>query len=359
MNIHSFINNQNAPLVSVRVFNFNYGRYLKECFDSILKQSYTNIEICFSDNDSNDDSWDIAVDYQKRYPEQFSIARNRANFGPSANIKNCILASRGKYILNLCSDDVLDPSYVEKCVSVLERNPECAFVMVNRTVLNAEGEKIPEAPFYNKSCIIPGDEQAAVYMMAAVNPSISQVMYLYSKAAIHGASANNVLAGRWYGTRIMDFNLCCNFPVAYLKEPLLIHRIHGGNDSLNAARNLMEVIGPYILNYQFAETARGYNLTKVFQRLPMATEKLAHLCLRYCVRFLIEGNEEMAEQYFCLSAAISLKVKDDRVFKLIERYWECGTEERAGIKAVLVEESNLVTRAVSYEPPPGSVTIDV
>ena len=36
------------PLVSLLVYNFNYGRYLAECFDSMLAQSYSNIEIIFS-----------------------------------------------------------------------------------------------------------------------------------------------------------------------------------------------------------------------------------------------------------------------------------------------------------------------
>lgn len=45
------------PLVSVLVFNYNYDRFLRECFDSVLRQTYPNVEICFSDNASNDDSW--------------------------------------------------------------------------------------------------------------------------------------------------------------------------------------------------------------------------------------------------------------------------------------------------------------
>ena len=56
------------PLVSLLVYNFNYGRYLAECFDSMLAQSYSNIEIIFSDNASTDQSWEIACAYAKKHP---------------------------------------------------------------------------------------------------------------------------------------------------------------------------------------------------------------------------------------------------------------------------------------------------
>ena len=54
------------PLVSVIIYNYNYGRYLSACFDSVINQSYQNIEILFSDNASTDDSWKIAQKLQSK-----------------------------------------------------------------------------------------------------------------------------------------------------------------------------------------------------------------------------------------------------------------------------------------------------
>ena len=60
------------PLVSVIVYNYNYGRYLSECFfDSVICQTYQNIEILFSDNASTDDSWEIAQSYSQKFPGLF------------------------------------------------------------------------------------------------------------------------------------------------------------------------------------------------------------------------------------------------------------------------------------------------
>ena len=121
------LNDSQTPLVSIRIFNYNYGRYLKECIESVLNQTYPNIEICFSDNASTDDSWQIAKDYQREFPGIMNIACNRNNLGPLANISNCVFFSRGKYIVQLCSDDAVAPGFTEKCVKVLEDNPEWTF----------------------------------------------------------------------------------------------------------------------------------------------------------------------------------------------------------------------------------------
>lgn len=350
-------NDPERPLVSVLIYNYNYGRYLRACFDSVLAQSYDNIEINFSDNASTDDSWNIALEYQRRYPEVFFVARNRRNFGADANVDNVWSNAHGKYLMLLCSDDALLPEYVRTCVEALEARPEAGFAMVHRAILDEDGVLHDEPPFYNQTCLIPGPGQAAVYMMAAVNPAVSQIMYrkqLTEHKGVHGG-----LAARWYGTRILDFNMCCEFPMIYIKEALLQHRLHDGNDSFRAAENLMEVIGPYVLNHQFAETARCYGHDHVSGRLPASIEKVARLALRYSVRALLGGKERAARRYFHLAVAFWPEIDGNEVFGKIERYWHAGTNERQTLLAGLADESNLVTRAISYDPPLGSVPLSL
>jgi glycosyltransferase involved in cell wall biosynthesis len=350
------LNDPDRPLVSVIIFNYNYGRYLRQCFDSVFAQTYDNIEICFSDNASTDDSWDIALEYVRKYPGMVTITRNRKNFGSDANLANCLLNARGTYFIELCSDDALMPNYVKQCVHALETHPKAAFAIVHRTIIDEHGQSTEEPPFYNQSCIIPGEEQAAVYMMAAVNPSVSQIMYHRRRAKI---STGADIAGHWYCSRIMDFNMCCEFPIVYIKEPLLMHRLHLHSHSLRAAENLMEVIGPYVLQHQFAEIASIYNMSKVVDRLPQSLDKLSKLCLRYCVRALIANNEKNALRYFHLAIAISPDVKDDSIFINLQEYWTSDDSGKLKIIESLQSIANLTTRSVSYDPPPGSIPIEV
>ncbi len=343
------------PLVSITVHNYNYGRYLRQCLDSIFLQTYENVEVCFSDNASDDDSWSIAQEYALKYAGKMYITRNRSNFGSDANYLNCWKNVGGKYLVTMCSDDVFMPDFVEKSVNALEKHQNAAYVMVHRAIINDEGNRTDEPPFYKHSCLISGAEQAAVYMLAAVNPSISQVMYRIS--SIYGKSNPGSLGARWYGNRFLDFNICCEYDMVYLKEPLLLHRLHSQNDSSLASENLIEVIAPYILQHQLAETAAIFNLQKVVVRLPQAIEKLSHLCIRYCVRSLVAGNEVVAQRYFHLSIALMPQVADNSTFKVLEEYWRSGSEEKAELRDTLASEDNLATRSVSYEPPPGSIPL--
>jgi glycosyltransferase involved in cell wall biosynthesis len=344
-----------APLVSILCYNFNYGRYLRQCIESVFSQTYENIELCFSDNASSDESWNIALEFAEKYPDKMRLTRNRMNFGPDYNFANCKEMMLGKYFINFCSDDVLEPNFVDQCVKVLEANRNVGLVIVNRAVIDENGLRTEEAPFYNQTCIIPGEEQAAVYMMAGINPSVSQIMYRRDIADARSATA--VLGARYYGTRILDFNISNDFDIAYIKEPLLLHRIHSMSDTSQADANLMPVIGLYVLNHQFNDIASTRNLTKVTGRLPQSIEKLAHLSVRYSVRSLLAKNELAAQRYFYLAMALSLQLADDPTWLQLQEYWTADTTRKAVVLEQLRSSDNLSARTISYDPPTGSTPI--
>jgi len=350
------INNREKPLVSILVYNYNYGRYLRECLDSLVAQTYPNIEINFSDNYSEDDSWDIAIEYAKKYPGIFTITQNRQNFGTGPNFRNCSINLRGKYFINMCSDDVLLPDFISRCVAILQSNSEIGYVMTHRAIIDADSVRTEELPFYNQSCVIPGHEQAAVYMMAAVNPSVSQI--LYSVKHTKGTSAGG-LASEWYGTRIYDFNICLEYSMAYIKEPLMLHRIHGLNESLKAADKLLEVIGAYVVHVQFADIASRRSLNKVSERLPKSISKLALLSLRYCIRALINENEILAKKYFHLALCLDHNYEEHDITRKLQRYWLAEGEERLHILDSFESNASegIISRMTSYAPPEGSILL--
>lgn len=344
------------PLVSICVYNFNYGRFLKQCLESIAEQTYSNIEVCFSDNASTDDSWAIALEFAKRYPKRMSLTRNRMNFGPSANLTNCFMNYQGKYMLTLCSDDAMKPQLVERCVSLLEKHPDAAFAMVHREIVDDDNTLTVEPPFYDQTCLIPGAEQAAVYMMAAVNPCVSQILYNREKIQVKDTSGGiNV---RWFGARLLDFRLCSEHPMIYIKDPLLINRVHSLSDGATIDDNLMQCIGQFVLLHQFSEIAEANGLAKAAGRLGDAIEKVGKLCLRYCTRFLLQSQERTALRYFNLAQAIYPNIITDPTFAELQAYFQSGLEHgksKQDILDLLARKSELTLRNVSYPAPPGSI----
>jgi glycosyltransferase involved in cell wall biosynthesis len=342
------------PLVSVCIYNFNYGRYLRQCLESVFGQTYEKIEICFSDNASTDNSWDIALEYEEKYPGKISLTRNRMNFGPNVNLYNCGLNVRGKYVLKLTSDDALKPEFIERCVACLETNPEAAFAMVHRAIMDEDGQCSQEAPFYDQSCLIPGSEKAAVYMMSSVNPSISQILYNIRKTEGKRMAGN--LNDRWFGDRIMDFHICCDFPMVYINEPLLLNRVHRNSESARLDGNLLQCMSEYVLLHQLADVAGNYNhMQKARDRLQPGLAKLGRLCLRYCLRCLTAGDEMGANRYFHLATAIFPGICDDCAYTELSQYWSSSPSEREMLLGQLMKKVNLEKRTVSYSPPPGSI----
>jgi glycosyltransferase involved in cell wall biosynthesis len=340
------------PLVSVCIYNYNYGRYLSECLDSVAAQTYKNIEISFSDNASTDDSWQIAMDFAQRHPEKISLVRNRENFGAGNNLANCRRNAHGKYLLMLCSDDAIKPDFIERCVTLLEKNPETAFALVHREIIDEAGNVTPEPPFYDQTCLIRGEEQAAVYMMAAVNPSISQVLYNHEKLMTY--SEPHGLAVRWFGQRLMDFFFCLESPIIYIKDPLLLNRVHDQSDGAAIDSSLVQGIGQYMLALQFAEMATQHGLPKPAARLGAAIEKIGRLCLRYCTTFLLRNDETTALRYLHLAQALFPSIAAEENCQALKKYWDTDANGRQQILSTLAAQAE-TTRKVSYAPPPHSI----
>lgn len=344
------------PLVSVIVYNYNYGRYLRECFDSVLNQHYSNIEILFSDNASTDDSWQIACEYSELYPNKFFLAKNRQNFGQTANFKNSFNNVRGKYFLVLGSDDIIKPNYISKAVALMEQHPDAGLTLVHRDILDNANHVHKDAPFYNRTCKIPAPKQAAVYMMATVNPSITQAFYR-TDCALRAINLGGS-GSRFHGARILDFDIACRHAVIFINEALLFHRVHGSNDAGLSTQHLMDVLSAYVMNFDFQEKADALNLPEVSSRLEASIEKNATLSLRYAVSALKSKNFVLGERYVHLAFALHPNIKQNPLYQTLLAFFDDTTNKNAGLEKILAEHGR-VKRSVSYEPPEGSITLNL
>lgn len=348
--------NKKNPLVSIAIYNYNYGPYIEECLDSIFKQSYQNFEVCISDNASSDESWDVITKFIKLYPKKIKAIRNFSNVGPGFNRENAEHLAKGEYLLVLTSDDYMDSNFLQKTVSSLEDNKDCVFAMVHRDVVDPQGNIKSEQPFYNQSCKINGHSQAAVFMMAGVNPSISQIVYRRSMIGYGSLVGGHVLNVRWFGERIKDFEMCCQHPIIYIKEPLLKNRVHPNSDGSSIDRNLIQAIGQFVLVHQFRDIASSYSNQAAIDRLPSAIEKISNLCLRYSVDFILKNEILISKRYLALAISLTTKDLHGLMYDLLYDYHFNGNAE-----AVLKIKKKFkdTSRKISYSPPEDSVEINV
>jgi glycosyltransferase involved in cell wall biosynthesis len=110
------------PRLSVIVPNYNNEVYLAECLNSILRQSFKDLEIVVYDDGSSDESSAIIRDYQERNPKIVIGILDPTNRGVAQARHRAILASGGEYLTTLDSDDYYsNPLKLEKEFALVRR----------------------------------------------------------------------------------------------------------------------------------------------------------------------------------------------------------------------------------------------
>ena len=103
------LNNEN-PLVSIIILNYNAGKLLKNCVDSIYQSHYKNYEIIIVDNDSKDNSH---VECKEKFPSVFLI-ENKNNLGYCEGNNVGIRNSKGKFVIILNPDTIVNPNWINE-----------------------------------------------------------------------------------------------------------------------------------------------------------------------------------------------------------------------------------------------------
>lgn len=111
--------------VSVGLPVYNGENYLEQAIDSILNQSFRDLELIICDNASTDRTEEIcraaaARDTRVRY------TRHPVNLGAAPNFNSCLDYATGKYFKWAAHDDICRTDYLEKCIAVLEADQDIA-----------------------------------------------------------------------------------------------------------------------------------------------------------------------------------------------------------------------------------------
>lgn len=111
--------------VSVIMPCFNDGVYIREAIDSVLTQTYKNVEIIVIDDGSDDEQTKNIIS-NLEYPQVKVLHSNRLR--PAGARNYGIQQASGKYILPLDSDDRIEPTYIEKAINILDSNEKIGVV---------------------------------------------------------------------------------------------------------------------------------------------------------------------------------------------------------------------------------------
>ena len=125
------------PLFSIGIPNYNYGRFLKQCLDSVFNQTFGDFEVIVSENASSDNSLDVLASYKD---SRLKVVHQQQTIPVYDNFNASLAPAKGRFLKILPSDDILFPEYLMKAKEAIDIFPEVGFLMMPIVSFTDESE---------------------------------------------------------------------------------------------------------------------------------------------------------------------------------------------------------------------------
>jgi len=142
---------KNRELISVIIPVYNSAKSLDSCLQSVLNQTYNNIEIILIDDGSKDNSGEICDDYSKKY--NYIKTHHVVNGGPSKARNMGINYAKGEYIIFIDSDDYIANNMLEILYNNM-KNYEADISMCSITNVDTNGKIIKDNTDYESKVMV-------------------------------------------------------------------------------------------------------------------------------------------------------------------------------------------------------------
>lgn len=137
------------PRVSIGLPVYNGERFLTETLDAILTQTFEDFELVISDNASTDGTQAICEAYAAR-DSRIRYHRSERNRGAGWNFNRVFELSSGEYFKWAAHDDLMAPTFLEKCVEVLDRDPSVVVCYSWTRLVDEQGNELGHYEFNGK-----------------------------------------------------------------------------------------------------------------------------------------------------------------------------------------------------------------
>lgn len=133
------------PRVTVGVPVYNGERFLGQALKSLAGQTLQDVDVVILDNASDDATGEIAAEYVRR-DARFRYHRHATNIGPVANFNALVPLARAPLFKWLAADDAIRPTFLERCVRVLDDDPGLVLVTTALEMFGEDGLPLGAEP---------------------------------------------------------------------------------------------------------------------------------------------------------------------------------------------------------------------
>jgi len=216
------------PEVSVCVQTYQHGPFIGQCLDAILKQkSDFPFEILLGEDDSNDGTRRVCMEYADRHPEKIRLFLHdrkdniRINGKPTGrrNFLTNITNARGRYIAVCPGDDFwTDRRKLQKQFDFLERHPE--FAMCFHAVKVLQDSRLSD-------CQIPVSSEGVTNIT-----DIARRNYIHTCSCLYRNVLPDEIPEFWYTVPFLDYVMhlfvSSHGKIKYLRDNMAVYRVHDG-----------------------------------------------------------------------------------------------------------------------------------
>ena len=146
-----------AAKVSICIPAYNHAEYLGPALESALAQTYSDLEIVVSDNQSTDNTGELVAGFGRRN-DRIRYFRAPEHLSMQENFNHCLALARGRYIKFLCADDLLEPYCVERLLETLEGDESVKLAACARRLFSDGSRNTRVARYATRGLAHSGEE---------------------------------------------------------------------------------------------------------------------------------------------------------------------------------------------------------
>jgi hypothetical protein len=285
-----------------------------------VEQDYDNLIITALDNQSNDDTYDILVDFERQYRDRLYTGRTCTRASHNEHRLSCmrLINPRSRLIQYLSATDVLNPTYVSRVVELFESNEQTGCVLTHADIIQPSGVIAPAPRHRSSDCILPGDIQMEAFMVLGFD---LQVVQLYRIETYRLYLNEGLIFNRFpdwlplvMASSISDFGYICD-ALAWRGDARTIH----GDQFIPSLEDLFE---HYLFLQAFSTIAARLGRKGVCAQLPHALRRLSRECIGCSSLLLHRGDFQRARSYLSLALAYLPEIADTQDFKQLAASFE-------------------------------------
>lgn len=213
-------NSDGYGLVSVIMPTYNAANWVGDSIESVLSQTYRDLELIITDDCSTDGTRDILRDYERKDP-RVTVIYEPNNLGAGHTRNRCIEHARGRYIAFCDSDDRWMPEKLEKQLAFMHEK-DCCMVYASYITCDEQG--------VNKGIIVAPRRQSL--FQTKCDDKVGFLTCIYDTAKTGGKMYMPVQRKRQDYAYVLQILQKCRYAYG-IREPLAYYRLHSDSISAN------------------------------------------------------------------------------------------------------------------------------